>query len=112
MKKKKIITLLLHTLIWVSLYYIFIRNVRMIGVIEHSHPYFAVAVFICSVFNAGLFYGVSHYILPKFAKGLSALKVLAWCITVLLVFSFIETLLDYSFFLKNDEASTRDYIGQ
>jgi two-component system, LytTR family, sensor kinase len=84
----------------------------MIGAIEHSHPYFAIAVFISSIFNAGLFYGVSTYILPKLAKGLAALKALWWCILVLLGFSLIETVLDYSFFFNYKEASTDDYLGQ
>jgi two-component system, LytTR family, sensor kinase len=112
LKKKKLITILLHLLIWVSLYYIFIRNVKMIGVIEHSHPYFSIAVFISSIFNATLFYGVSSYILPKLAKGLSALRAIGWCILILLGFSFVETALDYTFFLNSNDTSTNDYIGQ
>lgn len=112
LKKRKLIVILLHVLIWMLLYYIFIRNVKMIGVIERSHPYFNMAVFVSSIFNALLFYGISYYLLPKIEKGLSILKMMFWCILILLGFSVTETLIDYLFFVNNATASFKDYGGQ
>jgi len=84
----------------------------MIGVIAHSHPYFNLIVLVNSVFNATLFYGVSDYILPKFAKGLSALKTIGFCFLILMVFSLVETGLDFILFLKGATHATDDYLGQ
>lgn len=112
MRKQKYITVLLHLLVWVCLYYIFVSNVKMIGVIKNSHPYFKLAVFISSIFNALLFYSVAYYLLPKITKGLSILKMVLWCLLILLGFSVLETAIDYTFFVNFYSTHDQNYGGQ
>lgn len=84
----------------------------MIGIIKSSNPYFNHAIFVGSIFNSLIFYGVALYIFPKLAKGLSILKLMMRCLLILLGFSILETFFDFIFFVNFYEVSLSDRGGQ
>ncbi|MDI9258159.1 sensor histidine kinase [Flavobacterium sedimenticola] len=112
MKKNTYLNSFLHLSVWIALHLFFVTNVKTVGVIKQTHAHFQLAIFISSLCNAGLFYTISLYLLPKMTLGYSIRKTVWLSVLLWVLFSLVETIIDFSFFVNFYSTHDQDYAGQ
>ncbi len=95
---RKIIEPAIHVVLWITGYLLLLLGANTLGVFHKADGSLLFAVTIGTLINIVVFYTVSLYLIPRFSIKRKAALLIYQLIALLLVFTVIESLVDYLFF--------------
>lgn len=95
---KKLIEPIIHSIIWISGYFLFVNVAQTLGVFNKVDNTIFFPLTIGTILNIVLFYSVSLFLIPRFARLRKIKNLVFEVLLVYVVLSLIESAIDYSFY--------------
>jgi two-component system, LytTR family, sensor kinase len=112
MLKKRYAEPIVHIVIWLVLYLLGIVFIRNMGIFSKTDNSLILPITVGTIINALIFYTISLYLIPQYARKSNVKKFLVGFLIVFASFTLIETTLDFFFLVWIYSDSPESFFSQ
>lgn len=103
---------IIHLVVWLSMYFVVIQFAKTIGPFKKIDGTLLWPVTTGTIINALIFYGIAFFLIPGYSGKKKLLTFLLSVFGLYAFFSFLETFLDYRFFVYYYSSNNETFTSQ